>query len=515
MVGFVTMMDTDRLLESGTLAAYLVVLLWIGIRSSRKVKTSLDFTLAGRGVPWAIVMATAAATMIGGGASVGMVSRVYEVGIAAAFITCAWHLQLIFTGWFVAPKLRGMNLITVGDYFHVKLGPIARELAVVNCVIFLVGALAAQMAAIGTVANNVLGVRYEVALLIGAAVTVFYSTVGGMRAVITTDVLQFVILVVGIGAAAATLVVQQGGFTEMLQQTDPEHFHLTGNWSGIEVISLFFAFLLGETFVPPYAVRCFVAQDAAQARAGVAGAGIFLLFFLPVATFALGTSARIQPEVRQAIQQETDRNLDEAARLGRQMSEEEAAGKARQIAFPALVRATLPPIFAGIVVAAIIAAVMSSADSCLSCLATVVMEDYYRRHINPQASDRGLLRIAQGTTLIAGSGAAVWALFQSNVAELLVFIYDFWAPTMVLPFLVALFWYRPARIPSVVLSMIAGTIATVTWRFGLDSPWDIGPALFGFAVAVVTFFVSLPLSGLWPTGPLLQPGVETEPEKTP
>ena len=147
------MMDTDRLLESGTLAAYLVVLLWIGIRSSRKVKTSLDYTLAGRGVPWAIVMATAAATMIGGGASVGMVSRVYEVGIAAAFITCAWHLQLIFTGWFVAPRLRGMNLITVGDYFHVKLGPIARELAVVNCVIFLVGALAAQMAAIGTVAS--------------------------------------------------------------------------------------------------------------------------------------------------------------------------------------------------------------------------------------------------------------------------------------------------------------------------------------------------------------------------
>ena len=108
------MMDTDRLLESGTLAAYLVVLLWIGIRSSRKVKTSLDYTLAGRGVPWAIVMATTAATMIGGGASVGMVSRVYEVGIAAAFITCAWHLQLIFTGWFVGHRGRGVGARCVG-----------------------------------------------------------------------------------------------------------------------------------------------------------------------------------------------------------------------------------------------------------------------------------------------------------------------------------------------------------------------------------------------------------------
>jgi SSS family solute:Na+ symporter len=122
------------------------------------------------------VLATTAATMIGGGASVGMVSRVCEIGIAAAVVTCAWHLQLIFTGLFVAPKLRDLNLITVGDYFHMRFGPLARELAVVNCVIFLVGALAAQMAAIGLVTNSILGVPYSTALLIGATVTIFYSS---------------------------------------------------------------------------------------------------------------------------------------------------------------------------------------------------------------------------------------------------------------------------------------------------------------------------------------------------
>ena len=133
--------------EFGALGAYLVVLLWIGIRSSRETQTSITYTLAGRNVPWMVVLATTAATMIGGGASIGMVSRVYVFGMAFAVITCAWHLQLIFTGLFVAPKLRGLNLITVGDYFHVKFGALGRELAVINCVIFLVGALAAQMAA--------------------------------------------------------------------------------------------------------------------------------------------------------------------------------------------------------------------------------------------------------------------------------------------------------------------------------------------------------------------------------
>ena len=209
-------MPTDRLLELSMLAAYLVLLLWIGLRSARRIRTSDDYALAGRSVGWVIVLATTAATMIGGGASVGMVSQVIDVGIAAALVTCAWHLQLIFTGLFVAPKVRGLNLITVGEYIHLKFGSLARELAVINCMIFLVGALTAQLAAIGTVTNTVLGMPYGTALLIGATVTIFYATVGGIRAVVSTDVLQLVILVVGIGVASALLLAQHGGFEAML-----------------------------------------------------------------------------------------------------------------------------------------------------------------------------------------------------------------------------------------------------------------------------------------------------------
>jgi len=497
---------TDRIVEFSLLAGYLAVLLWIGIRSARRVKTSADYTLAGRDVPWIVVMATTAATMIGGGASVGMVSRVYEVGIAAALVTCAWHLQLMFTGLWVAPKLRGLNLITVGDYFHLKFGPLARELAVVNCLIFLIGAVAAQMAAIGTVTNIVLGVPYETALLIGAAVTIFYSTAGGIRAVVSTDVLQFVILVVGIGIASAILLAQQGGFAGMAAAASPGQFHVTSTWSATRVFSLFFAFLLGETFVPPYTVRCFIARNAGQARAGVAGAGIFLLLFLPVATFILGTAAQVNPEVQQAIAAERQQILDTATAAGQSISAADADRRAYQVAFPTLVRVTFHPLFAGVMIAAIIAAVMSSADSCLSCLATVVMEDVYRRHINSAANDRQLLRVAQVTTLVSGLVGVGCAWFFSDIASILEFVYDFWAPTMVLPFLVAVFWYDSRRVLAVVVSMFVGTTATVIWRFGLGSPWDVGPALFGFAAATCAFFVSLPLTAQVPRPGLFSPG---------
>ena len=66
------------------------------------------------------------------------------------------------------------------------------------------------------------------------------------------------------------------------------------------------------------------------------------------------------------------------------------------------------------------------------------------------------------------------AFFFSNVADILVFVYDFWAPTMIVPFLVAVFWYHRSRIYAVVISMIVGGIVTVVWRFGLASPGDSG-----------------------------------------
>ena len=499
----------DRAIELSMLAAYLAVLLWIGIRSARRVKSSGDYTVAGRDVPWGVVLATTAATMIGGGASVGMVSQVCAIGIAAAFVTCAWHLQLIFTGLFVAPKLRDLNLTTVGDYFHLKFGPLARELAVVNCVIFLVGALAAQMAAIGLVTNTILGVPYGTALLIGAAVTIFYSAVGGMRAVVSTDVLQFVILVFGIGIASAILMSRHGGFESMRSAANAGQFQITSHMSGMELFSLFVAFMLGETFTPTYTVRCFIAKNKHHARWGVAGAGIFLLLFLPIATFVLGTAAQINPDVQTAIEVEKQQLLMAAEKAEAPITEETAQRRASQVAFPTLVRVTFHPVFAGIMIAAIIAAVMSSADSCLSSLATVVMEDSYRRHVHPAATDRQLLHVAQGSTLILGGAATVCAWFFSNVADILVFVYDFWAPTMVVPFMVAVFWYRESRIYAVVASMIVGAVAAIVWRFGLGSPFDVGPALFGFCAAVLAFFIALPLTNHCPLGWMFRPNHDT------
>ena len=479
-------MPSDNLIELSALGIYLALLLAIGISSARNIKTSEDFTLARRQVTWFVLLATTAATMLGGGSSIGSVGNVYKIGIAAAVIVCAWHIQLIFTGLFVAPRLRRLNLITVGDYFELKFGRLARDFSTLHCVIFLVGACAAQMVGMGTIMTAVLGIDYGVALLIASAVTVFYSTVGGIRAVVRTDVLQFVILVGGLGAAAAILFVDYGGFSGIMAQVGEERFQLTSNWSAIHLTGLFFAFLLGETFVPPYTTRCFIAKDERHSRWGVAGAGIFLLLFHPIVIFILGLSAHIDPAVNA-----------------------QAAGDV-QLALPAVVRMLFHPVIAGILVAALMAAVMSSADSTLSSLAAIAMEDIFRRHINSGAADEALLSVARWTTLVAGVASAVCTFFFDNIIAALEFIYDFWAPGMVVPFLVGVFWYRGDRIYAVVISMFAGTLATVVWRFWLQSPWQLSPALFGFVVAAAALFSSIPLTRNLQLGKLFQPKPSSE-----
>ena len=171
---------------------------------------------------------------------------------------------------------------------------------------------------------------------------------------VKTDVLQFVVLVSGIGAASIYLLAKNGGFAAILQVTGEAPFQFTTDeWPAMRLITLFFGFFLGEMLVPSYAVRCFIARDVQSARWGVAGSGILLLCFLPVAIFIMGISAQVDPDVQQAVL---------------------ASGNAdSQIVFPALMRETFPAAISGIMIAALIAAVMSSGDSCLSCISTIMI----------------------------------------------------------------------------------------------------------------------------------------------
>ena len=159
-------------------------------------------------------------------------------------------------------------------------------------------------------------------------------------------------------------------------------------------------------------------------------------------------------------------------------------------------------------IAALIAAVMSSGDSCLSCISTIVMEDIYRKLLDPGASDRRLLRVAQMATLVTGVIAAACSFVYRDIVGILEFVYDFWAPTMVCPFLVGLFLYRKNQSYAATLCMLSGFISVGIWRFWLGTPGDFSPALFGFLISVTVFPVALLFTRGMANTPLFEPQQE-------
>ena len=110
--------------------------------------------------------------------------------------------------------------------------------------------------------------------------------------------------------------------------------------------------------------------------------------------------------------------------------------------------------------------------------------------IDPQASDRKLLNVARAATIVSGVLAAAMACLYRDIVDILEFVYDFWAPTMITPFLVGLFCFRRRWSQAITLAMVAGFLAVVVWRFILLVPGDFSSGLFGFLVSLAVFLIA-------------------------
>jgi len=211
------------------------------------------------------------------------------------------------------------------------------------------GILGAQALAIGTVVNATLHVPTVPAVLIGMGVVILYSSFGGAWAVIQTDMLQFVFLGVLLPVALLIGLNAVGGPNNLLDQVPAAHLTVLGDYTPLQFLTPFCAFLLGETLVPPYAPRTFSTPDSRHARIGFTMAGFFSFFFY-FTSASLGLIALVlYPDIKS----------DEA--------------------LPTVVVNLMPIGVLGLVIAALLAVVMSTASSYLNSTAVVLKKTSINR----------------------------------------------------------------------------------------------------------------------------------------
>ena len=464
--------------------ASIAAVLGIGLWAGRKEETAADFFLAGRTVPWWGVAGSVFGTNVSAEHLVGMLGIGYSIGFAQAHFEFLAIAGLLLLAFLFLPLYRSMGLFTLSEYlakrYDNRSSALYSGFNILTIVIvrmalgFYIGARALSYLLDGTA----LQISYTAGIAIFALVTATYTIVGGLKAVIWTDVMQSVLLLLA-GIFVAVLVFghpEVGGLGGLLAKDSAlpaaeQKFHLylptdhpqlpwTGVFSGLLIIHIFY--WSTNQFI---AQRALAAKSDFDARMGLLAAG-FLKLLIPFVSIATGVAAGLL--------------FDSSLARG-----EISALPLPDDAFPLLVQMIVPAGYGlvGIITAGLIGAILSSIDSMMNSGATLLTFDFYRKYVDPDAPERKLILVGRlcivGFVLIAACIAAV--IYTEDAAD-------------------NFFLKVPAQMGHVVPGIAVAFLGGMLWRraSAAGSFWAllVSP-LFSFAIQW--------LYGLWAAGSVLEP----------
>jgi SSS family solute:Na+ symporter len=412
-----------------------------------------------------VIFATLSASFIGGGYSIGLATKVFSFGIVNIVALWGFSLKELLVAKFIAPRMDNFpNVISAGDIMEQGYGKAAKVITGFLSIILCAGIVGAQVKAMGLIFNVFLDIKQIWGILIGCGIVIAYSTIGGMRAVVLTDIIQFCVLAIGIPAALVFGIVKAGGFSAIKAAVSAGHFSVPGETMTIAAfVSLFLTFLLGETLVPPYVQRLCIGKDAVHTARGTMLSGIFSIPFFAI-TGGIGLVAL-------ALEPKLDPDL----------------------AMPHVIRTALPVGLCGIVIAGVISIVMSSADSFLNGAATGCINDIVKPLRKNPLSERQELLLAKATNCFVGILAIIFAIKIRGVLNILIYSYNFWAPVILVP-LAAVFLGLRVTKAGFLTGIVAGAAGVLIWNGLLKSPMGVSGLVIGVFCNLIAFTLTNKLS---------------------
>jgi SSS family solute:Na+ symporter len=446
------------MIDTIVVAVYLALVLAAGLWKAGKLKTLEEYAVARRSYGALVIFATMSASFIGGGFSIGNAEKVFLFGVANIVALWGFSLKEILVARVIAPRMdRFPNAISIGDIMVTTYGKIGKVVSGIFAVMLCAGIVGAQVAAIGYIFNVFFGMEQQWGIAVGCGIVIAYTTFGGMRAVIVTDLFQFAILAIGIPLTLVFGITYIGGIDELVRAVPTEHLQIPGpEHSWLALIALFLVFLLGETLVPPYVQRLCIGRNAAEAARGTFFSGLFSIPFFAV-TGVIGLVAL-------AIDPALDSNL----------------------ALPHVVATVMPPVLKGLVVAGVISIVMSSADSFLNSASIAFVNDLVRPLSSRELSKTMCLTIAKVATLVVGVLSVVFAMTIESVIDILIYAYTYWAPVILVPLIATVLGFRKGP-RTFCVAAAAGLVAALVWNEWLDQPGGIEGLVIGVLANLVCF----------------------------
>ncbi|MGI6040497.1 MAG: sodium:solute symporter family protein [Eubacteriales bacterium] len=438
---------------------YLGVLLFNGIRQSYKIKNIKDYSVSTRKYGLFVVFASMSASFIGGGFCSGNAAEVYRRGIGNIVAMFGFSVGQILIGRQIVAKSRlPAGALSPGTIMRQSYGMAGQVTTGICSTMLSIGLLGAQIATIGAMFNVLLHVPFVAGVLIGFAVILVYSTAGGMNAIITAELVEFLLLIVGLPILLMYSMKYVGGSGAIIAHTPESYLNILNEKTPWELISLFLTMMVGEALTPPFIQRMLVGKDRGTiSRATILSGVISIPVFMITGT--VGLCAYIAN-----------------------------SGLEPDLAMSYMVMRALPPGLKGIVITAMLAVVMSSADGCLSSASIGIVSDVIsplsRRRIKPEA----LLRIARVLNIVVGMSAMLMAILMKNIFKILLLAYSVWSPIVLVPMVSAILGVKGGK-RAFVASASGGALSSMIWRYAVGEPFGLSTTTVGFVVSLFLFLV--------------------------
>ena len=452
---------------------YLFALVAVGIYKIRSVKNSEDFMVAGRVLPWYILVGTLLATWMGSGSLFSGAGLGYRNGLAGLWSSGgAWlGIALIY---FISKRIRNFGKVTVPDIFEARYGQLAAVLATITTVVAYTTIVSYQFRGGGKVLSMVSDgmVSLETGIIITAVFAISYTVLAGMFSVVYTDVVNGVLMTIGTIGALIFLYFKIGGLTEIITVAESAgKWQWFGNWAAERTGDISGPIIAISFFVPTMLLlmgdanmyqRIFSARDGGSAKKAVFFwiIGVVVLESVISMLGLTGAVAATKGIIPDLVAEAQAGLTDPGALL-------EARQSGSESVIPAIARyAGLPLILGLLLVSTMMAIIVSTADSFLLIPATNLTRDVYLRYINTTATEKQILLISRGLVLILGLIAFLLVSQFKTVLNAAFTAYNIYG-TSITPALLAAFLWKRATKEGAVASIITGASVTIIWTYFL------------------------------------------------
>ena len=440
---------------------YSLAIIGVGLGVRKRVDSQNGFFVAHRQINATFVTGSLIATAVGGSVTVGMAGLGFAQGLTGTWWLLVGCVGLVILGLFFARKVQGARVYTLPELVERQYDRRVGLAASILIIVAWVGVVAGQIAAAGKVLS-ILGMgSANLWMVIFTAVFVAYTVIGGQLSVIRTDLYQAIIICLGIFISLGLLLSQVGGL-EGLKLSLPQDFFsfpISPQFDWKALLSLLI--LVGATYVvgPDMYTRLFCAKNEKTAqRATFLSASAFVP--LAFAIVLIGMGARV---------------------LFPQISPEQA--------FPQLISGLLSPWLGGLILAALVAALMSSADTCLLSQGVILTQDIIRRFV-PPLGEKEITLLTRVNIIVLGLLALGLAMILKGVISSLLFAYTVFTCGLVVP-VIAGFYKEKLKVTArgALAALIGGGVTGLMGKIpGMDIPLKGDLGLIGFGVSAILLF---------------------------